>query len=184
MKLNRERIVAEAIAILREEGLEAVSLRRVAARLDAKAPSLARHVGDKKMLLALMSNRLFRDALESVPDGSDWRRWMLDFGRALWRKQRETRDIAKLIAHAPPQEEVQGRTLHALTERLAAMGLPIDRGMIVQSAVQVLVTGWTGFVTGPRGAAIAALVPVEEAVEASLVALVDGFAGQMEPPPS
>lgn len=182
MKLNREMIVAEAIAILREEGLEAVSLRRVAARLDAKAPSLARHVGDKQMLLALMSNRLFRDALEAVPDGADWRRWMLDFGRALWRKQRETRDIAKLIAYAPPQEEVQDSTVASLTERLAAMGLPVDRGMIVQSAVQALVTGWTGFVTGPKGAAIEALIPVEQAVEASLAAMVDGFAREMEPP--
>lgn len=187
MKLNRDMIVAEAIAILREEGLDAVSLRRVASRLDARAPSLARHVGDKQMLLALMSKHLFREALDTVPPGSDWRQWMMEFGRALWRKQRDTRDIAKLIAYAPPHEEAHGQTVTSLTAALEGVGLPIDRGMMMQSAVQALITGWTGFVTGTKGESIAALVPVEQAVEASLAAMVRGFAeeaqGEKEAPP-
>jgi len=183
MKLNRESIVAEAIALLREEGLDAVSLRRVAARLDAKAPSLARHVGDKQELLALMSSRLFRDALDTVPEARDWRQWMVAFGRALWRKQQETRDIAKLIAYAPPNEDFEGGAVLSITEKLAAMGLPPEQGMILQSSVQALVTGWTGFVTGPKGEAIGALVPVEQAVEVSLHALVRGFSVQAEGEP-
>ncbi|OYW88192.1 MAG: hypothetical protein B7Z20_03185 [Sphingobium sp. 32-64-5] len=178
MKLNRDRIVAEAIAILREEGLDAVSLRRVAARLDARAPSLARHVGDKQMLLALMSRQLFREALDAVPPGADWRQWLMEFGRALWRKQRDTRDIAKLIAYAPPHEEADGQTIAMLDTALRSVGLPIERGMMMQSAVQALVTGWTGFVTGTKGPRIEALIPVETAVEASLAAMVNGFAGE------
>lgn len=176
MKLNREMIVAEAIALMRAEGLEAVSLRGIATRLDARAPSLARHVGDKQMLLALMSAHLFREALASVADAADWQRWALEFGRALWRTQQATRDIAKLIAHAPPDEQMPGSTVLPAVERLVGLGLTRDRAMILQSSVQALVTGWTGFVTGPKGAAISAILPVEQAVETSLAALVHGFA--------
>ncbi len=49
--LTREAIAATARDILVEEGLHAVSLRRVAARLGVTAPALYAHVDDKRDLL-------------------------------------------------------------------------------------------------------------------------------------
>jgi TetR/AcrR family tetracycline transcriptional repressor len=176
MKLSRDAIVDEAIALLQEEGLEAVSLRNVAARLDAKAPSLARHVGDKQSLLALMSSRLFLEALDDVAPGGLWTDWMVRFGRALWRKQRATRDAALLIAAAPPHMASMELVADRLRAQVQSVGLPTGRGMMIQSAVQALITGWTGFATGPQGSDIARLVEIEDAVDASLTALIHGFA--------
>lgn len=175
MKLSRDKIVMEAVALMQEEGLEAVSLRRVATRLDAKAPSLARHVGDKQSLLALMSSHIFRSVLAEVEPVADWRVWALAFGRALWRKQQQTRDIAQLIIAVPPLQEAMEQTLSALRAQIDHIGLPLERAMILQSAVQALVTGWTGFSTGAQGTLIAAMLPVDEAVEESLSALIAGF---------
>lgn len=180
MKLSRDAIVEEAIALLQEEGLDAVSLRNVAARLDAKAPSLARHVGDKQSLLALMSNRLFMGALDDVASGGPWTDWMVRFGQSLWRKQRATRDAALLIAAAPAHIGSMEAIADRLSAQIGAVGLPLARGMMIQSAVQALVTGWTGFATGPQGGDIARLVEIAAAVDASLIALVQGFAASSD----
>jgi hypothetical protein len=49
---SRARIVAEARLIADEEGLEALTLRRLATRLEAGQASLYRHVADRGELLA------------------------------------------------------------------------------------------------------------------------------------
>lgn len=49
--LNREAIVAATRELLRAEGLEAVTLRRVATALGVTAPALYAHVADKRDLL-------------------------------------------------------------------------------------------------------------------------------------
>lgn len=49
--LSRERVISEALALLDEEGLEGLSMRRLAARLRVEAMSLYHHVRDKHDLL-------------------------------------------------------------------------------------------------------------------------------------
>ncbi|MEM7188872.1 MAG: hypothetical protein AAF439_04605 [Pseudomonadota bacterium] len=53
-KLSRTRIVEAAIGIVRTEGLDTLSMRRVAATLDAGVMSLYRHVTDRDDLLVGM----------------------------------------------------------------------------------------------------------------------------------
>ena len=52
--LSRERVCATALALVDEEGLEALTMRRLAARLDCEAMSLYNHVKDKADLLDLL----------------------------------------------------------------------------------------------------------------------------------
>jgi len=52
--LDREQIVREAIRIADADGLEAVTMRRVAQQLGTGAMSLYRHVPDKDALVSLM----------------------------------------------------------------------------------------------------------------------------------
>lgn len=65
-------IVEAALRIADNEGLDAVSMRRVAAALGVGTMTLYTHVQDKDALLALMRDALFAEHL--VEDtGSDWR---------------------------------------------------------------------------------------------------------------
>lgn len=57
-RLSRERIVDEALAMARDEGVAAVTLRPLAARLGVGASALYRHVTGRDELLALMHARL------------------------------------------------------------------------------------------------------------------------------
>jgi AcrR family transcriptional regulator len=70
--LSRERIVTEALVLLEKEGLEGMSLRKVASALETGPASLYPYVGDLKGLQALVVDR----ALGAVDvDGARRRGW-------------------------------------------------------------------------------------------------------------
>jgi AcrR family transcriptional regulator len=70
--LDRERIVAAAIALADEGGLEAVSLRKVAARLDAGPMRLYGYISTKEELFDLMVDEVHAEILPEEQPG-DWR---------------------------------------------------------------------------------------------------------------
>lgn len=72
--LDRERIVAAAVALADDGGLEAVSLRKVAARLDAGPMRLYGFIATKQELFDLMLDAVYAEILpeDQQPPG-DWR---------------------------------------------------------------------------------------------------------------
>ena len=71
--LSLERIVAAAVRIADADGLDAVSMGRVAAELGAAAMSLYRHVSAKEELLTLMVDAAWGNSPEPLADGEGWR---------------------------------------------------------------------------------------------------------------
>jgi len=71
--LSLERIVAAAVRIADADGLDAVSMGRVAAELGAAAMSLYRHVSAKEELLDLMVDAALGDSPDPLADGEGWR---------------------------------------------------------------------------------------------------------------
>jgi AcrR family transcriptional regulator len=71
--LSADAIVAAAVRIADAEGLEAVSMARVAHALGFTTMSLYRHVTSKEELLQLMWNASALGAEDLVIDGDDWR---------------------------------------------------------------------------------------------------------------
>ncbi|MBT9329369.1 TetR/AcrR family transcriptional regulator, partial [Salmonella enterica subsp. enterica serovar Typhimurium] len=57
-KLSREAIVDAAIALADEDGLDALSMRRIADRMGVGAMSLYRHVAGKDELIAAMTDEV------------------------------------------------------------------------------------------------------------------------------
>jgi len=71
---NREQIAEAALAIADAEGIDAVTMRRVAAELDAGTMTLYHYVTSKAELITLMQDAIMAEQL--VPDGelpTDWR---------------------------------------------------------------------------------------------------------------
>ena len=79
--LTLERITGAAVKAASSEGLSAVSMSRVAAKLGVATMSLYRYVRSKNELLALMVDDVFRTAPDTAGT-SDWRRAM-----ALWARE-------------------------------------------------------------------------------------------------
>jgi AcrR family transcriptional regulator len=74
--LTPELIVQTSIALADRDGLEAVSIRRIAALLEARPMSLYDHFDSKKSLVAAMLRTSLEEAVVTPP-AADWR-------QALW----------------------------------------------------------------------------------------------------
>ncbi|WP_217428583.1 TetR/AcrR family transcriptional regulator [Microlunatus speluncae] len=72
--LSQGQIVAAALRLLDEEGLGALSMRTLGARLDAGAASLYRHVSNKDELIELVVDEVYGELEIPEPPGPDgWR---------------------------------------------------------------------------------------------------------------
>ncbi|MEU6708449.1 TetR/AcrR family transcriptional regulator C-terminal domain-containing protein [Streptomyces wuyuanensis] len=77
--LDARIIVDAALALCDEQGAEALTVRKLAARLGVDPSSLYRHVADKDELHLLLADRLFEEILETfAPTPGDWRRTLRD----------------------------------------------------------------------------------------------------------
>jgi DNA-binding transcriptional regulator YhcF (GntR family) len=100
--LGADAIVAVGIAVADAEGLAALSMRRVAAELDAAPMSLYRHVRDKdELLLRMMDAAISELALPEPP--SDWRKGLDTAARALWAGFRRHPWLAAALSLTRPQ---------------------------------------------------------------------------------
>ncbi|GAA5004722.1 TetR/AcrR family transcriptional regulator [Kitasatospora paranensis] len=71
--LSRAAIVREAVAVLDADGIEALSMRKLGARLNAGATSLYRHVATKDELMELAVDEVFAEMTVPPADGPGWR---------------------------------------------------------------------------------------------------------------
>ncbi|MBT2135620.1 TetR family transcriptional regulator [Croceibacterium sp. LX-88] len=141
--LDRDAIVRAALAILAEHGLQAVSLRNVAAAVGARAPSLYWHVANKTALFGLMSEAIFRECLDQVEASDDWREWLHSLGTTVWHTQRRTRDVHQLMMQSSMDPEVLRGFTSRMVAELTARGLDPAIAFEAQKSVLALATGWT-----------------------------------------
>jgi AcrR family transcriptional regulator len=72
--LTREQIVSEAVRLLDSEGIDALSMRKLAARLEAGATSIYWHVANRDELIELIIDEVYGELEVPDPDGTpDWR---------------------------------------------------------------------------------------------------------------
>jgi AcrR family transcriptional regulator len=130
--LSEEAVVEAALAILKSEGLEAVTMRRVAAALDTGAASLYVYISGREALLEAMLDRVTATIELEVPDPTRWRAQL----HSLLQRMRLTLvahpGIAAMTLADPPTTDA---VLH-LTENL--MGILLVGGLDAQDAA------WTG----------------------------------------
>jgi AcrR family transcriptional regulator len=99
-KINREQVLDAALQLIDDEGVEAVSMRRLGQQLGVEAMSLYNHVKDKGTLLQGVVERL----LASVRPlrSQNWRRDIVDYAQT-WRTtlSKHPRVGALLLSHPP-----------------------------------------------------------------------------------
>ena len=100
--LTRERIVRTAIDIADAEGLAALSMRGVAARLGAAAMAPYRYVNGKDELVMLMADAAFGERGYPANPRGDWRERLTLGGRTLWSLYRRHPWLAQLAPITRP----------------------------------------------------------------------------------
>src|SRR3954449_10095636 len=81
--LSLQRIVAAGIAVADRDGLDGVSMAKVAAELGSAAMSLYRYVATKDELLLLMVDGALGLPPETVTSARDWREGLQAWGRSV-----------------------------------------------------------------------------------------------------
>jgi AcrR family transcriptional regulator len=94
--LTRELIVDAALALLERDGLQGLSMRRLAQELGSGAASLYWHVGDKEELLALLLDRIVGETKLPEPDPENWQGTVKELARAVRKHLSQRRDAAQL----------------------------------------------------------------------------------------
>ncbi|HVV07663.1 TetR/AcrR family transcriptional regulator [Amycolatopsis sp.] len=114
--LSRERVVAAAMSLADAEGLDAVSLRKVAAALDVGPMRLYGYVSTKDELLDLMVDSVYGEIPLPRKAGRQWQRTIRALARGLRKAARQHEWFADLLGGRPQL----GPNALAYTESLLA----------------------------------------------------------------
>jgi AcrR family transcriptional regulator len=98
--LTRERLVDAAQELVNEEGLEGLSMRALADKLEVKAASLYWHVRDRRELVDLLGESILESVGRPRRSGS-WRDNVLAAGSALGRRVAAQKDTGRILLEVP-----------------------------------------------------------------------------------
>lgn len=122
-RLDPDKLVTSALAVADAEGLEAVTIRRLAQQHQVTPMALYRHFSDKKDLLAAIADRLLADVVVPEPTDDRW--------------DRQLRQVfAAFVAALRPHPAVADLTLSRF--------LVVDPGLLLSERILELL-GQAGF---------------------------------------
>lgn len=133
--LTTATVVATAIAMADAEGIEAISMRRIAAELGTATMSLYRHVESKDGLVLLMIDAVLGE--ESFPEPSaDWRADLEVSARLQWASFQRHPWLAGVMSISRPQLVPNGfRYTEWCLRALAPLGLSMETMMYISVIV-------------------------------------------------
>ncbi|HZP72467.1 MAG TPA: TetR/AcrR family transcriptional regulator [Gaiellaceae bacterium] len=125
--LDREAIVTAALALVDREGLDAVTLRRVADELGASAASLYDYVESKDALVELILDRVLGEIETSdLPDGRPWQEQVKDVIRRTREVFARHGDIARATLGRIPAGPNALRGMEVMLAVLRTSELPVQ----------------------------------------------------------
>ncbi len=139
--LSRRGIVEEALALVEEEGMEALTTRRLAKRLCVEGPSLYNHVASRDDLLDEMTAVINEQIDASGLEHPDWRVGIADYARSDRRAFSVRPQLVATIASRPVRT---GIALRGYDETFAAfeqLGWDQRTAATVLAAIDFIVLG-------------------------------------------
>lgn len=144
LELDADEIVTAAIEILREQGLDGVSMRSVSARLGVSPVPLYSRIGNKDALLDAVANRLLSDLAPTSGPQEPWTdyaaRWTVELRRRLSRA-----DSRLILA---PRRDAYVEATRPLVATMREGGLEPDAAV---QACRLLMWATIGFVAMEGG---------------------------------
>jgi TetR/AcrR family transcriptional regulator, tetracycline repressor protein len=145
VKLTQETVVRTALTLLDEVGLDGLTLRKIAERLDVQAPALYWHVKNKRDLIDLMASMIFRDAMaEFTPpaERESWVDWLAQGARGYREMMHGHRDGARVLSGAYTPEPALNRWVEFLLRTLTDAGFSLDDALKAVLTVTSYVSGY------------------------------------------
>ncbi|WP_406554306.1 TetR/AcrR family transcriptional regulator [Streptomyces sp. YS-3] len=140
--LSRAQIVTTALHIARRDGLEAVSMPRLARELGCGVMSLYGHVHSKEHLLELLAAGVLRDFPLERSGSLGWREALAAFSAALRLRMLEHSALAELLMTRRMWSTELAEVFEWLLGRLTAGGWPLREAVRAYHAAQTYTLGF------------------------------------------
>jgi AcrR family transcriptional regulator len=141
--ITQELIVETALRLLDRDGLDALSMRRVADELDTGPASLYWHVGSKDGLLDLIFDRVIGETEIPDPDPDHWQEQLKQVARGTRALILRHRDIVRISIGRIPMGPNALRVEERLLAILRAAGVPDQLAVTGQHLLYAIVNGFT-----------------------------------------
>lgn len=119
--LDRPRVVAAALALMDQVGLDGLTMRRLAEELGVTAASLYRHVRNKDELLVLLADEI-SGQVPMIAEGATWEQALTTMALGVRRVLLAHHDAARLLASTRPTGPQRMRHIEAALRTLLAAG--------------------------------------------------------------
>ncbi|WP_329130341.1 TetR/AcrR family transcriptional regulator C-terminal domain-containing protein [Streptomyces sp. NBC_01476] len=152
--LSRDRIAQAALALIDEEGLAALSTRRLAAELGVSGPSLYNHFATKEAILDAAADTVVAQVDLSMFDalaaragggrdgtGRDWRGALLAWGRSYRAALTDHPHIVPFLATGPGLRPAGLRMADAVFGGMVEAGWPAAQATRIGALMRYFVTG-------------------------------------------
>ncbi len=121
--LTRNAIVSKARTLLQEEGIGALSIRRLAGRLSVSPMALYRHVADRQDLLEAVLVDIIRHDDIAAHDETDWRAWLVETCKRMRRSLMQNPEIIPIFAETDRMSAAELASFDRVLSRLSEAGL-------------------------------------------------------------
>jgi AcrR family transcriptional regulator len=147
-RLTRDEVARAALDVLDREGLDALSMRSLAAELGVGTMTLYGYVRSKQELLDAAVDVAFSSWAPEPAEGEDWRARATAHALGTWRMLRRHPVIAQLRGRQPITRPQAYRVTEEALRILLDAGLPPDEATRAFRLVFTYVNGWALF--GPE----------------------------------
>lgn len=140
-RLSTAEVVDAAIVLADSEGVQALSMRKVAQAVGVSPMSLYTYVPSKAELLDLMFDRALGETVDPDDSVTRWRDRLAFMARERWTLSERHPWLLDLATHRPPLGPNMMRKALAMLGALANMGLAPEETVLAADALQDYITG-------------------------------------------
>ncbi len=130
MALTKEHIIKEALIILNELGIDNLSMRELALRLNIKASSIYWHIKNKEELYHLIADHICKN-IPLQTKSKEPREVIIEVAKSYRENLLKTRDSVHIFAQTPPQSPARIALIKKMLINLEDMG--VENNKIVQT---------------------------------------------------
>jgi AcrR family transcriptional regulator len=141
--ITRDAIVEAALRLLDKDGLDELSMRRLADELDTGPASLYWHVGSKDGLLDLIFDRVIGEVELPTPEPGRWQEQLKEMARAGRAMIIRHRDIVRISIGRIPMGPNALRVSDRLFAILRAGGVPDPLAVTAHHLLFAIINGFT-----------------------------------------
>lgn len=142
--ISRRRTLEVALRIIDEEGLDALSIRRLGDELNVRGISLYHHFRSKEHILAGACELALADVRTPHTSNSDWREWLVDNARKYYLALRAHPNLIPILMRRHPLRI--GLAEHNATAGLLAVqNVPIGAIMPLMDGLESIALGCAAY---------------------------------------